>query len=70
MVLKNRIIIDDLINDCYFTPLLLSMLEKNSDMILSALLELPSPPLRQIYDCLKKGSVKNHRLITVALNKK
>ena len=69
MVIKNRIIVDDLVLEEYFKPVLLVLLEKKPDMILSALIELPNPPTNAIFWCMKKGSPKNYRMISVVLRK-
>lgn len=50
--------------------MLLVLLEKKPDVILSALIELPNPPLNAIFWCMKKGSPKNYRMISVVLRKK
>lgn len=50
--------------------MLVNLLQKKPDMILSSIVELVEPPINDIFICLKKASPQNYRLLTVALNKR
>lgn len=69
MVIHDRIIFDDLILHDYLTPILIFLLEKKPEVIISAIIELPDPPTQNIVACLKKASPKNTRLFNAVLMK-
>lgn len=44
MVIHDRIIFDELILKEYLSPILISLLEKRPEVVISAVVELPHPP--------------------------
>lgn len=69
MVIHDRIIFDQLVLKDYLSPILVFLLQKKPEMIISAIVELPDPPTRSIVACLKKANAKNSRLFNAVLIK-
>lgn len=69
MVIHDRIIFDDLVLNDYLSPILIFLMEKKPEVIISAIIELPNPPTRNIVHCVKKASPKNVRLFNAILMK-
>lgn len=69
MVIHDKIIFDQLILSDYLTPVLVFLLEKKPEVIMSAIIELPDPPTQNIVGSLKKANPKNTRLFNTVLLK-
>lgn len=69
MVIHDRIIFDDLVLNDYLAPILVFLLEKRPEVIISAVVELPNPPTKHIVSAIKKASPKNVRLFNAILLK-
>lgn len=69
IVIKDRNVFDELILEEYLTPILASLLDKKPEAIISAITELPCPPVKAIYHAMKKASPKNVRFFNNILFK-
>lgn len=69
MVIHDRVIFDDLILNEYLSPILIFLLQKKPEIIISAIVELPNPPTTEITHSVKKANPKNIRLFNAILTK-
>lgn len=69
LAIRDKVVFDELIIEEYLTPVLVSQLHKKPEMIISCLVELPRPPVKDICIELRKVKPKNIRFFSNVLVK-
>ena len=69
MVIRDHIVFDELITNEYLAPVMVSLITKKPEMIISCIVELPKPPVTSIFIALKKANPKNVRFFSQVLTK-
>ena len=69
MVIRDHIVFDELITNEYLAPVMVSLITKKPEMIISGIVELPKPPVTSIFIALKKANPKNVRFFSQVLRR-